>query len=292
MLYSMDSRPGITRRCSMTHMFWDTFGVLAWSTLSEDEGQRTDGVHSQQHPEIKWSSLHWTPTCDSSNESDFSRQPNVIKRTGMTQLTQDCERSDLQIHPLAGSISEPMLEWTQTCLHHYCSFYSVGSSSPLIKTYVFIQIYWVDTNNLLLIFSLHFSLDLPALVFCLCLFLRVRLLFRFELFSFDTLIKSNCSSAERSLTMLRIQNEQVCKVWKPFMRLRNDIGIFDTLVGLLRQYYFPRWSSTIFYRLATWQNNPSVGHRSRASKHTHHEAWPPWRSYFLDAAQGVRSAGG
>ena len=142
----------------------------------------------------------------------FSRQPNVIKRTGMTQLTQDCERSDLQIHPLAGSISEPMLEWTQTCLHHYCSFYSVGSSSPLLKTYVFIQIYWVDTNNLLLIFSLHFSLDLPALVFCLCLFLRVRLLFRFELFSFDTLIKSNCSSAERSLTMLRIQNEQVCKV--------------------------------------------------------------------------------
>lgn len=75
-----------------TLMLYDSNDVSTWSTLSEAEGLRTDGVHSQRHPKLRnWSSLHWTAILQFILWGPFfSRQPKVIKRTGMTQLTQKC----------------------------------------------------------------------------------------------------------------------------------------------------------------------------------------------------------
>lgn len=62
---------------------------------------------SQRHPKIRnWSSLHWTAILQfiHCTRHVFSRQPKVIKRTGMTQLTPKVwnglmYRSNPKLHP-------------------------------------------------------------------------------------------------------------------------------------------------------------------------------------------------
>ena len=121
----------------------------------------------------------------------FSRQPKVIKRTGMTQLTQKYEGLIYRSTPKLG----PFLHECLSRLKHVCTFgdFLVGPFFFLIIVkYLFIQIIWVDTHNIsCIIIILQFILDWRSLAFRLCFFLWIRLLFRFALFSFDTLIKSN-----------------------------------------------------------------------------------------------------